>query len=100
MIDDKGGMRKMAKETIHKSLMVFLIAIILIAFGCSKVTQDNYDKLSVGMDHGEVIKILGEPNGCQSILNTKSCTWGDTSKRITLKLVANKVVFLSSEGLK
>jgi hypothetical protein len=90
----------MAKKTIRKGLILFLAAIILIAFGCSKVNQDNYDKLSLGMDYEDVIKILGQPSECKSILNTKSCTWGDSSKKIALKLVANKVVFLSSQGLK
>jgi hypothetical protein len=90
----------MPKETMRKCLILFLAAIILIAFGCSKINQDNYDKLSLGMDYEEVIKILGQPSECKSILNTKSCTWGDSTKKIALKLVANKIVFLSSQGLK
>jgi hypothetical protein len=93
-------MNKMVKRTIRKSLIISLFAIILITFGCSKVNQDNYDKLSLGMDYEEVIKILGQPSECKSILNTKSCTWGSSSKKIALKLVADKVVFLSSQGLK
>jgi len=52
----------MAKKTIRKGLTFFLAAIILIAFGCSKVNQDNYDNLSLGMDYEEVIKILGQPS--------------------------------------
>jgi hypothetical protein len=90
----------MVKKTIRKSLIISLSVMILVGFGCSKITQDNYDKLSVGMNYEEVIKILGQPNECKSILNTKSCTWGDSSKKIAAKLVANKVVFLSSQGLK
>jgi len=89
----------MAKMVTRKSLMVFFIVSFFMCFGCSKATQENYDKLSVGMDYEEVIKILGDPNECKSILNAKNCTWGDSSKRISVKLVADKVVFLSSEGL-
>jgi len=89
----------MAKMVTRKSLMVLFIVSLLICFGCSKVTQENYDKLSVGMVYQEVIKILGDPNECKSILNAKNCTWGDSSERISVKLVADKVVFLSSEGL-
>ena len=90
----------MAEKTIRKGLAVFVILSLLICSGCSRVTQENYDKLSVGMDYAEVVKILGEPSECKSILNAKNCTWGDSSKRITVKLIANKVVFLTSEGLK
>ena len=90
----------MAERTIRKGLIVLLISSVLMCFGCSRVTQENYDKLSVGMDYEEVVKILGQPSECKSILNAKNCTWGDSSKRIAVKLIANKVVFLSSEGLK
>jgi hypothetical protein len=90
----------MAGKNIRKGMTVFIISLLLICSGCSRVTQENYDKLSVGMDYEEVVKILGEPSECKSILNAKNCIWGNSSKRISVKLIANKVVFLSSEGLK
>ena len=87
----------MAKPT--KYCAIFLVLAILAAFGCSKLSQENYDKLSVGMDYQEVIELLGNPDECKSVLNAKNCIWGDSSKNITIKIVADKVVFLSSTGL-
>ena len=80
-------------------LTFFLLLVLMTAFGCSKITQDNYDRLSVGMDYKEVLEILGEPDECTSLLNAKNCIWGDSEKNITIKIIADKVVFLSSRGL-
>ena len=82
-----------------KYCAIFLVLAILAAFGCSKLSQENYDNLSVGMDYQEVIELLGDPDECKSVLNAKNCIWGDSSKNITIKIVADKVVFLSSTGL-
>ena len=80
-------------------LTVFLLLVFMTALGCSKITQENYDRLSVGMDYKEVLEILGEPDECTSLLNAKNCVWGDAEKNITIKIIADKVVFLSSRGL-
>ena len=72
-------------------------AFILV--GCSKVNQESYDKLSIGMAYSEVTTVLGEPSTCESVLSAKSCRWGDQKSHIDLKIVADKVVFKSSEGL-
>jgi hypothetical protein len=72
---------------------------MLILLGCSKINQENYDKLQVGMDYDEVLEILGKPDNCESILNMKNCIWKESSKSITIKIAANKVVFISSHGI-
>lgn len=66
---------------------------------CSKVNQENYDKLKIGMDYKEVVDIIGKPDECKSILNAKNCTWGKTPKTISVKFMADKVILTSSEGL-
>jgi hypothetical protein len=72
---------------------------MLILLGCSKINQENYDKLKVGMDYDEVLEILGKPDNCESILNMKNCIWEESSKSITINIAANKVVFMSSHGI-
>lgn len=72
---------------------------MFILLGCSKINQENYDKLKVGMDYDEVLEILGKPDNCESILNMKNCIWEESSKSITIKIAANKVVFISSHGI-
>lgn len=80
-----------------------LAAIGLIAsislFGCSKLNRENYDKINVGMDYGEVVSIIGEPDTCDSALMAKNCIWGNEDKNITVKFVADKVVLPTMKGL-
>lgn len=80
-------------------LIPALCVIIVMISGCSKVNQENYKKLKMGMDYKAVIVILGEPGKCDDVLNAKSCTWGDERKNINIKFVVDKVVFYKSTGL-
>jgi hypothetical protein len=72
---------------------------MFILLGCSKINQENYDKLEVGLGYEEVLKILGKPDNCESVLNMKNCIWKESSKTIKIVIVADKVVLLSSQGL-
>jgi hypothetical protein len=67
--------------------------------GCSKVTQENYDKLKMGMDYAEVVQILGEPTQCEALIAAKSCVWGKAPKTITIQLVGDKVILFQGQGL-
>jgi len=81
------------------AITAFLILLLTAVMACSKVTKENYDKVKVGMEYSEAVKIIGEPKACNSLLNAKDCTWGDEKKSINAKIVADKVVFLSAKGL-
>lgn len=79
--------------------LVSVLAMVMLLAGCSKVTKENYDKLGVGMDYEEVVTILGEPENCKDVLGTRSCEWGNDSKNISVKFVADKAALYSSNGL-
>ncbi len=78
---------------------MLLTALLSVLSGCSKLTPENYNKLEVGMEYAEVVKIIGQPSECSAVLNAQSCQWTKGGKQIQAKLVADKVVFLSSRGL-
>lgn len=80
-------------------IILLCLVMMLAAIGCSKVTQENYDKLKRGMAYDEVLTILGKPDNCESSLGVNSCTWGKPEKGIKVKFVAEKVVWMSSKGL-
>ena len=80
-------------------LMVFFFGSVLAVCGCSKVSKENYEKLSLGMSYQDVVSILGKPDNCQEKMGTKSCTWGSESKNISLKFIADKLAYRSKEGL-
>jgi hypothetical protein len=51
--------------------IILPILILVTAVGCSKVSNENYNKLTVGMAYEEVRGILGNPDGCPETLGTK-----------------------------
>lgn len=89
--------------TCHQHLLKtagLTLVIVLGLLGCSKITQENYAKLEMGMDYAKVVEILGEPTKCESILAAKNCTWGkEEEKNITMQLVGDKVVLFQGHGL-
>ncbi len=83
-----------------KLLMLALLATLLFAAGCSKVTKENYEKLKVGMEYSKVTALLGNPDNCEESMGVKSCTWGDETKNIKVNFLADKTMVFSSTGIK
>ena len=81
------------------SVLLFLLLCFLAA-SCSNLTQENFDKIKVGMSYQEVEKILGSNPTCDSAVGMKSCTWGTAVKHIKVQFVADKVALHSAKGLK
>ncbi len=80
--------------------VVLLVVSMLVIGGCSsKINQENYKKIKIGMSLEEVTAILGEPVQCESVLGAKNCDWGDEKRVINIKFVADNVVFRSAKGL-
>jgi hypothetical protein len=80
-------------------MIFFLAAMVLCSAGCSKLTKQNYDKLKVGMEYKQVTALLGDAPACDAAMGAKSCTWGGEQKNITVKFVADKVVFMTCKGI-
>jgi hypothetical protein len=89
----------MKNTAVMKSVLLVLCAVLLVCTGCSKLSRGNYDKLKMGMSYEEVTALLGKTSTCDSAMGAKSCTWGSEQKNISVKFVADKVVFFSSKGL-
>ncbi len=79
-------------------LMIFLISILFFS-GCSKINQENYNKVKIGMEQKEVVALLGNATNCDSVLGASNCIWGNDSKNITIKFIADQVMFMTSKGL-
>jgi hypothetical protein len=88
------------KSSPIKTVALWLIcAALLLTAGCSKITKENYDKLKVGQNYSEVVKILGKADECSGALGIKDCRWGDDSKHISVKFAGNKAVLFSAKGI-
>ena len=77
--------------------VAFLFSLVLV--GCSKMNQENYNKIKIGMDYQQIIEIIGNPDKCDAALGTKSCIWGTEKKNITIKFIADKVALPAMKGL-
>jgi hypothetical protein len=76
-----------------------IVLIICLTVGCStKVTQENYAKLYVGMTYGEVIEIFGPADSCDAVLTAKHCVWKDGNKQIAIQFLGEKVILFSGMG--
>ncbi len=85
------------KKYIRLMFVALLVSIVLT--GCSKLNTENYDKIKVGMDYQQVVKIIGAPDKCDAALGTKSCVWGNDQKNIKIKFVADKVILPTMKGI-
>ncbi|QGX39979.1 hypothetical protein [Permianibacter aggregans] len=81
-------MRKLA-------LSIFILSLA----ACSKLTEDNYKQIEIGMDREEVESILGAPDECGGALSFEACTWGDDNRHITVGYAGDKVLSKSKKGL-
>jgi outer membrane protein assembly factor BamE (lipoprotein component of BamABCDE complex) len=85
-------------STLCTVLLVMVLCLQLTA--CSNLTQENYDKIKMGMSFQEVEKLLGSGPTCDSAMGMKSCTWGTPDRYVKIQFVAEKVALHAAKGLK
>jgi hypothetical protein len=83
----------------RKVITFVLCGLLLFVGGCSKLSKENYDKLKIGMSYNEVVAIMGNADTCDAAMGAKNCIWGTSTKNITVKFMADNVVFFDCKGL-
>lgn len=81
------------------NLFKTLTAVIAITglAACSKVNEENYNQLKMGMDKSEVEAILGTADSCSDKL-TESCLWGEKEgNHIRVEFVSDYVAAYSKK---
>jgi hypothetical protein len=73
---------------ISFSSAVLTLFLCLQLTACSSLTQENYDKIKVGMSFQEVENLLGPGPTCDSAMGMKSCTWGTDDKFVKIQFVS------------
>ena len=89
-------MRVLSKKVLTA---VFIFWFLLFLSSCSKLTQQNYEKIKPGMGYEEVTDILGQAQECDSSIGMTSCRWESGRKYIRIQFIADKVVLFSAKGL-
>ena len=82
-----------------KVLLTVMIFVSLSISACSKITQENYEKIKLGMAYEEVVDILGKAQECSSSIGMTNCKWERNGKYIKIQFIADKVVLFSAKGL-
>lgn len=76
-----------------------LSVLILSLAACSKLSDDNYKQIKIGMNKEEVESILGSPDECDGAFSFEACTWGNEDRHITVGYAGDKVLSKSKKGL-
>ena len=80
-------------------LRALALAALLLAAGCSKVTQENFARIQDGMSEQEVQALLGAPSESSSVsvlgLSGTSSKWVGQDTVITVQFVNGKVMLKS-----
>ena len=80
---------------IKKLLRLAPLVLLLVVTACSKITQENFDKVRDGMSRAEVEAILGTPTEVSSAgvagLSGTSSTWKGEAGSITIQFFNDKV---------
>ena len=67
----------------------------LALLACSKVTQENFNKIKTNMTMKEVISILGEPTSSDSVniagISGTSAIWKEKEAEIDIQFLNDKV---------
>jgi hypothetical protein len=78
---------------------VFAMGMLLSLLACSKLTQENYNKITMGMTYDEVVAALGAPAKCDDVMGVRSCKWGDDTRSVNVNFLGGKVLLYSSSNL-
>lgn len=88
------------QDKTMKFKIILVVATLFALTGCSKLNQQNYDKLEMGMSRSEVEQILGKAQNCDRSVGVEVCVWGDEqSKHIKVRFMANNAATFSHQGL-
>lgn len=85
-------------QLLDQRIAVLAAALVLAA--CSKLNEENYSKLKVGMPYHEVRGILGEPARCDDALGLRNCRWGDDARWIRVGFVGERVAVTAGSNLR
>lgn len=75
-------------------------ASLLLVLGCSPLTQENYNKITVGMSYDQVTALIGKPDSCDDVMGVRNCVWGDEKRSVQVGFVADKMLLFSANNLK
>ncbi|WP_324778990.1 hypothetical protein [Thiobacillus sedimenti] len=77
-----------------------LLGLLLALIGCSKLTLEHYNQISVGMSYDDVTRLIGPPDRCDDVMGVRSCDWRDGERSVHVNFLGGQVLLFSSSNLK
>lgn len=78
---------------LRNTCLTLCLCLLLVA--CSKISQENFDRVETNMSMKQVVAILGEPTSAESIsiagISGTSAVWKDKNSQISIQFLDNKV---------
>ncbi len=76
--------------------IILVIGLSVMLFACSKVSRENFEKIKPGMTLQEVVSILGEPTGSESVdiagVTGTAATWKRGETVINIHFLSGQVL--------
>ncbi len=85
-------------DALRNTFAVCVLCFLLLA--CSKLTNENYSKIKIGMSFTDVTSLIGNPTSCDDAVGVKSCRWGDDKRNITVNFVGDQVILHAAENIR
>jgi hypothetical protein len=87
------------------SRLVSAVAIALLLVACgSRLSQENFNRITDGMAYADVVKILGEPKSSEGRgalgITAGTSKWKDGKHKITIVFINGKVMSKVFEEVK
>jgi hypothetical protein len=85
---------------LNKRSTFILLASCVALLACSKLTNENYSKIKVGMPFNEVATLIGQPTSCDDVMGVKSCRWVEKDRSVTVNFVGDQVILHAAENIR
>jgi hypothetical protein len=87
---------KLTSSASLRMVVALGLVVALAACGSTKLTQDNFDKIQIGMTRAQVVIILGNPTESHSVdmagFSGTVSKWEQGDVTISIQFVNSKVV--------
>lgn len=79
---------------------VITLTACFVLIGCSKLTNENYSKIKIGMPFNQVTEIIGKPTSCDDVVGVKSCRWSEGKISVSVNFVGDQVILHTAENIR
>jgi hypothetical protein len=73
--------------------------LLLVLSACGKLTQENYNKITVGMSYDDVVQRIGSPTRYDDVMGLRHCSRGNDTPLANITFAGENVMLFASSNL-